>query len=700
MNEKVPMQFPYGAVYFRKSNPPRQDWERDYDTAHQDGLNIFRHWFMWGAIEVAPGVYDWSDYDRQMDLAAERGIKVIIAEFMDAIPEWLYAERKDLMFRRADGSVLENSMGVSCPAGGFNAGLCLDNPEARELGAGFLKALAAHYKGHPALLGYDVWNEGNFQPDVCYCEHTQAAFREWLKRKYGTLKAVGESWCRYSFTSWEQVAAPTTLDFYMQTIDWLLFRQENVYKQMKWRVDQIRSVDPDCLMTAHGTAASIDRQALSCYDDWAAADLVELYGLTYVPCRHTGAPWKFWGAVDLTRSAARGKTFWHAEMQGGPLWLQPQVLGRPKSDARIPTDKDVRLYNLTSMACGSRGVLYPRMRPLLNGPLFGAFGPYGMDGSRTPRSRMASRLAKWSNEPEQKPLWDAVPARGEIGVLMLPQAQICSYLMSLHGGRHASPNAVWGAYRAFFDSNIQADFVHLNDINAYDVLYLPYAPLLTSEQSAKLADWVAAGGTLIAEACTGYFNELARANVVQPGMKLAEVFGALETEVEFTPDILDDLTFECLGMPVRGGVSLQAYRATTGTPCGYFSDGRIAAVQNAFGAGRTLLIGSNPSEAYMRCQDDATRAFFASLLDFAGKKQYIVSTNSGVKARIHTDAEGRRYLWALNVTDSEQSAELYVREGGVAALQTCSWGDGKAEIRTDACIHVAIPEKDALILAL
>jgi hypothetical protein len=25
--------FPFGAVYFRKSNPPEQDWERDHKTA-------------------------------------------------------------------------------------------------------------------------------------------------------------------------------------------------------------------------------------------------------------------------------------------------------------------------------------------------------------------------------------------------------------------------------------------------------------------------------------------------------------------------------------------------------------------------------------------------------------------------------------------------------------------------------------------
>ena len=63
--------FPYGGVYFRKSNPPKEDWENDYKIASELGVNVFRHWFMWAAIEVEPGIYDWEDYDLQMDLAAE-----------------------------------------------------------------------------------------------------------------------------------------------------------------------------------------------------------------------------------------------------------------------------------------------------------------------------------------------------------------------------------------------------------------------------------------------------------------------------------------------------------------------------------------------------------------------------------------------------------------------------------------------------
>src|SRR5437868_14888732 len=82
--------FPYGAVYFRKSNPPEQDWARDHQTAARIGMNTFRHWFMWSAIEVAPGKYDWRDYDRMMDLAAQNGTRVIVAAFVTAAPERMF----------------------------------------------------------------------------------------------------------------------------------------------------------------------------------------------------------------------------------------------------------------------------------------------------------------------------------------------------------------------------------------------------------------------------------------------------------------------------------------------------------------------------------------------------------------------------------------------------------------------------------
>ena len=231
------MQFPYGAVYFRKSNPPREDWERDYRTAAEDGLNIFRHWVMWSAIEIAPGVYDWEEYDRQLDLAAENGIKTIIAEML-TIPEWLAASEPDLLYQKMDGMRCRSHIGVSSATGGFNAGPCLDNPKGKEYAERFLRALAERYKDHPALLGYDVWNECNYPEDICACPHTMRAWHAWLERKYGDIQTLGRAWHRYSYTSYDQVAPPPELSLYPESLDWIAFRRENFYSHMQWRIER------------------------------------------------------------------------------------------------------------------------------------------------------------------------------------------------------------------------------------------------------------------------------------------------------------------------------------------------------------------------------------------------------------------------------------------------------------------------------
>src|ERR1700730_11734300 len=97
--------FSYGAFYFRKSNPPESDWARDHQTAARIGMNTFRHWFMWSAIEVAPGKYDWRDYDRMMDLAAQNGIKVVVAELITAAPEWMFHKYPHARFLASDDSI-------------------------------------------------------------------------------------------------------------------------------------------------------------------------------------------------------------------------------------------------------------------------------------------------------------------------------------------------------------------------------------------------------------------------------------------------------------------------------------------------------------------------------------------------------------------------------------------------------------------
>ena len=695
--------FPYGAVYFRKSNPPREDWARDYRTAAEDGMNVFRHWFLWSAIEVAPGVYDFSEYDRHLDLAAENGLKTIIAEMITIAPEWAYRRYAHARYETREGGKLDAGMHGSCASGG-SPGLCLDHDDWREQAETFLLALAEHYKGHPGLGGYDVWNECGYRQDVCYCPATAARFRTWLEAKYGDLKTLGEVWHRYSYTEWDDIAPPRHVAPYPDVMDWLEFRLDNAYGYMKRRVELIRSVDPDVALTAHGVASSLTGMAPRGTDDWRAAAEVESYGYTWGSCRHGDEPWKQCHAVDLVRASSRGKRYWHAEAYGGPLWLAGNVLDKPRDEGRIAAPEDIRYWDLVSFMCGATGLFYLRWRPLLDGPLFGAFGPYGMDGSRTDRSRMASAIGKWATAPEQAPLWRSPPIKGPIGIAYVPETQLFTYAQQ--GKTAAYAQSMQGVYQGFFDLNVQAEWVHIDHIDdelangelAYDTLYLPFPIMLTQAHADKLRDWVAAGGTLVAEGCPAYWGDGAHVGPTQPNLGLDALFGARESYVEFTPDLLGDLVVNLSGIPVRGGVFLQAYRPTTGTAVGWYEDGRVAAVEHHYGQGRTRLLGTMAGVGYAAHPGNRSPAFFADVLAWAGQRQAVTVSDPRLIARLH-DGEGGTYLWVANPKRHEIPARLVLSEawGPFTACRTLWGAEATVEGRT---VELVAGARDVAVLAL
>jgi beta-galactosidase len=691
--------FPYGAVYFRKSNPPEDDWARDHQTAARDGMNIFRHWFMWSAIEIAPGQYDWSDYDRMMDLAGKNGIKVILAEQVTSAPEWAFRKYAHARFQASDGALVNSTISESSATGGF-PGLCLDNPDVRQAAETFLTAMVERYRDRPALLGYDLWNEntsfgGAPNHMYCYCDASKKKLREWLQARYGSLQAAAKAWHRYSYVSWEDVEPPRTFSGYADSLDWLEFRVDNAYALFDWRIQLVRRLDPKHLITAHGVAGTLDDLPSSSHNEWRSASRVDVWGLTWIAARKGDEPWKQFHAMDLVRAGARGKPFWHAEAQGGPLWMQPQVLGRSRDDGRIPDAGDVRIWNLVTCAAGAKGILYCRWRPLLDGPLFGAFGPYAMDGSETPRSEMAARVAHWTNRNAE--IWRSNPIRGDIGLVFVPEAEIFNYMQQESTAFYAQ--SIRGAYQAFFDSNIQPDFVSIDDLAEYKIVYLPYPVMLRRETADKLRQYVQQGGTLISEGLPGYFGDHGHVGVVQPNYGLDEVFGARESYVEFTPDISDDLQFEMKGTQIYGRYFRQDYALHGGGIAGHYADGGIAAVEHRFGKGRTLLIGSFPGAGYYLHHGAGTREVFASFLKMAGAAPQLTIDDPSVQARLHQGAGGT-YLWVTNSTRENKNVTVtFTSNLGPYTSAEDIWAQ-KPVTAKDRQVTVEVAARDAAVVAL
>jgi beta-galactosidase len=695
-------QVPYGAVYFRKSNPPREDWERDYRTASEDGINVFRHWFIWGAIETSPGVYDWEDYDRQMDLAAKYGIRTVIAEMTALAPQWIFNNHPEILYVDEKGNKPTSGISPSTATGGYakgNAGaICLNTEQGRELAGGFLSALAQRYKGHPSLMAYDVWNECFYPPDICYHESTRQAFVEWLKLKYGSFSALKKAWRRYSLSSWEDVSIPHTMWPWPESQDWLFFKKDNFYAHMQWRVDRIKEVDQDVLISAHGIGNSIDWVFSHGSDHWEAANHVQSYGFTFVQTREGNDPVTQWHSVDLVRSGSRGKPFWHSEAQGGPSWYS-SMIGREENDGRIAEPDDIRVWNMITFAAGGRGILNPRWRPLLDGPLHGAFGAYGMDGSRTPRSAEMSRIAKWANAPENKSLFEAAPVKGDLGILFIHETSCLSYLSKDTSGEDWYPKALKGACRGFISNNIQPDWVHPDDMDLYNVLYLPFPLAITKEQADRLEEWVARGGFLISEGCPGYFGGNLHVGEIQPHQGLHRLFGALQENVEFMPDIDTPFNLNEGGVSFMGGGYKQEYRLDGGTAIGWYNDGSVAVVQNSYKKGQTILVGSFPS---IHCQEQKggiNTSFFKEIFRLTNLEQHLQLSNDSVQARMQEKGK-KLYVWIINPTRDTQQTSVRISRG-FGEIQSLApyWNEVNPQV-SDNRFNVEIPGRDAVILEI
>jgi beta-galactosidase len=386
------------------------------------------------------------------------------------------------------------------------------------------------------------------------------------------------------------------------------------------------------------------------------------------------------------------------------------VVNRPLEDGRSSDEKDVRVWSLIDMTAGATGILFTRWRPLLDGPLFGAFGPMGMDGSVTPQAEMADKLARWTNSHAD--IWKSRPVKGDVGIVFAQESDDFSVVQ---GGGGAAPGAgargaggggtsganyvqsAQGAYQAFFDSNIQADFVGIDDIGEYPLIYLPYPEMLRKATADKLRDYVAKGGKLVSEGCPGYFGDGGTVGVVQPNLGLDQLFGARESYVQFTPDLLGKLTLTVRDKEVGGQYFLQEYKLAGGQAAGQYSNGHIAAVEHTFGSGKTLLIGTFPGGSYYRNHTAGTREFFAGLPAWGGIRQQVQSSDPAVKARLHKGAGGT-YVWVVNPTRTVRNVKISLPSPFQRAVEL--WQESSRPTMSGNTLAVTVEDRNVAVIRL
>ena len=308
-----------------------------------------------------------------------------------------------------------------------------------------------------------------------------------------------------------------------------------------------------------------------------------------------------------------------------------------------------------------------------------------------------SRVAKWANDPASKSLFEAQPVKGDLGILFTYETASHSYLSRETSGGHWYPQALKGACRGFINNNLQADWVRPDDMDEYEALYLPYPVAITEQHAALIKEWVRKGGTLISEGCPAYFGGKLRVGETQPNMGLDELFGAVQTNVEFLPDF--DAPFKLKGIKSSyiGGGYKQEYRPEKGTAMAWYEDGAVAAVSHRFGKGRTLLVGTHPSIHCHREKGGINTEYFREIFKFTQREQLVSASNAAIQARLHRKDKSY-FLWIVNPTREAQETGIKISDAlGKMKFTASHWNEYRPEM-AENLFTAQVPARDVLIL--
>ncbi len=659
----------YGAQYYRPPFPRSQAWKSDLARIKACHFNTVKLWAVWSWIERTEGEYYFQDLDELIDLCVEIGLNVVINTIPEGMPYWLSRRHSDAKDQTSDGYCVEMSGAANLPSGGA-PGLCADKAEVQARVCEFIRQVVARYAGRDAVIAFDVWNEPHLEPIFdypeqlfCYCEHSQTRFGAWLQGKYGSIEALNEAWMR-AYTGWEDVMAPVRFGTYPDMIDWRHFWLENLAAWLEARVQAARSAANGKTIMTHvsfsGYIGGSGAGGLGYHlgDEFLLAPQVDQFGLTSFP------KWLMQNDfvqhlvnLELVAASAGEKAFWQSELQAGAgKW---EARGRT-----LATPEEIRLWNWSALACGAKGILYWQWKPEPSGMEAPGFGLTGLDGGLSARTEAARSCALAFNRPSG--LEQARPIPAVNGIFVSRTADLWWHAAGKGESLYAS--SLYGAYRACFEAGVPARMVHADQLpgilkEGLQVLYLPAAVALSDVELAGLRSFVLGGGTLVAEACPGLFDE--RGILREDASFLKEVFGLAVQEVDHQSVVrvqyLPGMEAAQQASAYSGRYYRQDFQQIDPDVriLGQFEDGRPAVFESAaWGLGRAILSGTFAAAAVAMDGDADSAGFITHWMNPTGYDRLTALTAGKKTLTRLQQSPGTLYVTTVNYSHSAQEIQM------------------------------------------
>ena len=630
----------YGADYYPE-HWPEERWATDAEMMAEAGLNIARlAEFAWTSLEPELGRFDFAWLDRAIETLAARDIRVVLGTPTAAAPAWLIRQDPQVLRVKADGQRVHY---------GHRRNVCLASPVYREHARRIVRAMAEHYRDHPAVVGWQIDNEfGCHDSARCYCEECQKVFRAWLQGRYGNLQALNEAWgtafWSHTYRVWDEIPLPFADALPANpglALDYRRFASDANVGFQRLQVEILRELCPNHFVTHNFMANQF--QELNYFDLARDLDFVSwdnYPGLRPAPPAH----------LAFNHTCIRG---W----KGANFWVMEEESGPPGASliSATPRPGNIRLWSYQAIAHGAEAIVYFRWRTCQFGAEEYWHGILDHDGKPRRRYCEVQKMGRELQRIGAEIVGSEV--RAEVALIfdwdsafafqIQPQNAGFDYIEHLE--RYFGP---------LHRRGVPVDVVPWSaELRRFKLVLAPAFHVLTPEAVAHLRRYVEKGGTVLFDVRTGAKDPCNRAaGAPLPGL-VAELCGVTVSEYDSLPaGVKVPLVFDqpvaaedtlygqiwCDVLAPEGAKTIVRYGSQ------YYA-GQPAVTANRYGRGRAVYAGTigNPP-AYERLVE--------WLLQAAGV-QPLLHTPDGVEVSARWQGQ-KRLLFVLNHTDASQAVNL------------------------------------------
>lgn len=641
--------YKFGAVYVLEQDYTDEEIVRDLTNMKECGYNLITLWPVANAwLAKSSHEFVFTDTIKVLDICHKLGMKAILQLFgqnqaQEFMPDSaLIPEMED--HDELGGHVYENAFWSN-----------LNHPMVKEYFNKYFGCAMSALKDHPAVYGWDVFNEAHFRTDDPW---TTALYQQWLEKKYKTIEILNHDWYR-RYEAFSQIrpekrrAAYSIWSSLLPAIDYEKFRSENLTDICRFLYNTAKQYDTVHPIIIDGTSAMIIQPTtvMRNNDEFETAYVPDVYGATFYPKswgrNYKDTPWTLSMYFAIPAGAARkaGKPYAINELQ-----THTQSALTPGSEV---TPKELRNWIWMNLFNAPEMMQLWRWRPFLHGYQVTGRGLTQMDGTPNARSEEVKALLEIVNSNSQL-FSDFQIKKPSVRIGMSYAGRLAfDSLLKWKGSFWADDVEGW--YRLFWDFGLPAEFTNLEKLDAQDfscpVIVLPSAVQLSKEETDALVRYVNNGGLLIADCRMGTLNEKAVApSEGIPGKVLSQLFGLRELDVTSGESFILD------GQKIPTNIMSQKLEIFDNAQVlATMEDGSPSLVSHIYGKGQTLYFNSFAGVSLKEKVWSQVKKLVASFLK---DKQLMIGEKGDKTHLAFIESDTHNGLLVINFAETESEVVL------------------------------------------